>query len=1022
MDKTLKKTALVFLALLGLYAVSGFFIIPAVLKAKIPEFIEQETGRTAAIEVIKLNPFTLELTLNDFVLHERDSKDFTRFALFYININGVQSIRHLALVLDSVNLEKPYVRIARNKKGVFNFADLIKKDEAPKPEKDQEEGLFPFLIHQLKLTEGQVGWQDSFLPAPEKESISPLNLTVSELSSLTSEPAKLDLNFAVLSGGDFLWQAEVGLTPMTSAGFLKAKDLKVSRLWGLFLQNLPQVKLTEGLLGLTADYQVSLAGSQVKLDVSKTGLNIKQLNVTEYREKGFPTMTIGQLDIAAAANVSFDGKKLVAQVNQGIINLDHFTLTETGNNTELINMPLTSVQDIKADISRQEINIESFSSDNATITAWLNKDGSLNWQRVFPVSAETGKKPQTNKEKQPDWRIRLNKALLNNYAVKFTDNTQSKPVAINLSQLKLQLDPVSNEKGSKLPVKFQTTVNQSGSLSISGNIVLEPFSAQLAVAVKTIDLKPFQPYLEQAVQLEIVGGDLSTSGDISMALANPESFSLIFKGDANVSDFLTRDTIKNKDFLKWHNLKLGQISVDLLNQDYQLSRIDLDRPYIRVIIKKDGTTNINDILKAPPNTPKPTKKPASIEAKSTTTAKPKFKIGKIRLTQGMSDFADYSLILPFITQMKRLNGSLTGLSSNKNAVAKLDLKGKVYDIAGVDIKGQFNLANSDSKVDLNFKNMPLPLVTPYMAEFAGYKIEKGQMSLDLKYQIKNAKLEAQNNLYIDQFTLGEKIENPNATTLPLKLGIALLKDADGKINLDLPVTGSLDDPEFSVGYLIVKVLGNFITKIVASPFQAFGALVSSEADLSKVNFAAGKADLSDDEKTQLLELAKVLQDRPELNLEIKGAAFEAMDWPALRSDALSDKLKKLKAKELKAEGKKTRAEYITLTDEEYKRLLAQMFVDKFPLLAEYSFFGTPQLKDSEQGDFYEIAQQKLESIIMPELQRLEDLAMHRASNIAKFITEQGTIPNQRVFILATELNPEQEKPEITATLSLNAGS
>lgn len=203
MDKTLKKSAYILLTLLVLYAVSGFFIVPAVLKAKIPELIEQETGRSASIEKIKLNPFTLELTLDNFVLHERDAQDFTRFAQFYLNFNGLQSIRHIALVVDSVILEKPFVRIARDKKKGFNFDDLAKADDVPEPEDEQAKDLFPFLIHQLKLTEGQIDWHDASQPIPEKETLVPLSLNLSELSTLTSIPAKLDLNFAIQSGGGF---------------------------------------------------------------------------------------------------------------------------------------------------------------------------------------------------------------------------------------------------------------------------------------------------------------------------------------------------------------------------------------------------------------------------------------------------------------------------------------------------------------------------------------------------------------------------------------------------------------------------------------------------------------------------------------------------------------------------------------------------------------------------------------------------------------------------------------------------
>ncbi|MDO9238448.1 MAG: DUF748 domain-containing protein, partial [Methylicorpusculum sp.] len=355
----------------------------------------------------------------------------------------------------------------------------------------------------------------------------------------------------------------------------------------------------------------------------------------------------------------------------------------------------------------------------------------------------------------------------------------------------------------------------------------------------------------------------------------------------------------------------------------------------------------------------------------------------------------------------------------KGATAKLNLDGKVYDLAKVDIVGQYSLDSGDSAVELKFKDMPLPLVTPYMAEFAGYKIEKGQMSLDLKYTITDNKLEAENKLFIDQFTLGEKVENPKAVSLPLELAITLMKDGDGKINLELPISGSLDDPQFSVSSLVFKALGNVIGKIASAPFKMLASLVNfgSDEDLSLVGFSEGNSELNDHEKTKLDAIAKALASKPALSLEVKGAAFKDLDWPAMRYEALKDQLKKIKAKELRAKGERTRSEYIELSDEEYKELLAQQFIEKFPLLADFSIFGTPRLKEGESGDFYEVARQKLEALLPPEEQRLNDLAVLRAGNIAKYLQELGVASN-RVFLLSTELDPKRSDPEVSVRLSI----
>ena len=271
-----------------------------------------------------------------------------------------------------------------------------------------------------------------------------------------------------------------------------------------------------------------------------------------------------------------------------------------------------------------------------------------------------------------------------------------------------------------------------------------------------------------------------------------------------------------------------------------------------------------------------------------------------------------------------------------------------------------------------------------------------------------------------QCELGEKVDNPNAVSLPLKLAVALLKDSSGKIKIDVPITGSLDNPKFNIGSLVADALINVISKVITSPFRALGSLIGSEKDMSTISFAAGDSSLNKQQQDKLDSLSKALKERPILNLDIKGAAFQEQDWPVLREGALYDQLKKRRATEInKSADKKIRDEYVEISDDDYKRLLAEMFIEKFPLLAEKSILGTPQLRDSKAGDFYEIAKQKLFTIIKAEQGRLKKLALARARAIANYVVQKGGVPNQRVFILDTVIDPERENKDISSSLSLN---
>jgi hypothetical protein len=280
-------------------------------------------------------------------------------------------------------------------------------------------------------------------------------------------------------------------------------------------------------------------------------------------------------------------------------------------------------------------------------------------------------------------------------------------------------------------------------------------------------------------------------------------------------------------------------------------------------------------------------------------------------------------------------------------------------------------------------------------------------------------LEASNKILIDQLELGEKVDNPDAVSLPLSLAISLLKDSEGKIKLDVPLTGSLEDPQFSVGALVWDALLNVLTKIVTAPFSALASLTGSDEDLSTIAFKPGADALEVKEQGKLEGVAKALKEKTDLKIDIKGAAFEKDDWPALQDDALFDQLKQRKAEELtKDEGKKVRAEYVELSEDDYNDLLADAFLEKFPTLGKKNLLGTPKLMQSDSEDFYKVAKQKMQESIKPEPDRLKHLANDRAKSIAKFLVEKGGISHDRVFILDSAIDPQRNGSDIVSALSL----
>jgi len=480
--------------------------------------------------------------------------------------------------------------------------------------------------------------------------------------------------------------------------------------------------------------------------------------------------------------------------------------------------------------------------------------------------------------------------------------------------------------------------------------------------------------------------------------------------------------------VKWESLALSGIDLDLSSNQYNAETLLINKPYVRVVIKKDKTVNFVDIIVAEKSAEKNKQETGTVKAAKNTqpeAQKPKFKLGKLQVVDGSSDFSDFSLILPFAAPIKSLDGGASDISSERKSTVKVALKGNAYDLAPVDIKGEISPYLGDYDVKLNFTGMPMPLISPYMVQFAGYKVESGKMSLELNYKVVDKVLTASNNILIDRFELGEKVENPNAVSLPLELAVALMKDSDGKIRMNVPITGSLEDPKFSISNIVVDALVNAIGKVITSPFRALASLIGSEEDLSTISFPAGSAELDKQQINKLDDLAKALKERPVLKLEIKGASFQEQDWPEISDDALYDQLKRMKAAEInKQGGKKTRPEYVVISDQDYRRLMEQLFVEKFPLMVEKPLLGKLRLvgskADTDTDEFYAVAKQKLSAIIVPEQQRLKSLAAERAQAIASYIVQKGGIANDRVFILDTAIDPKREGNRIVSLLSLKA--
>jgi hypothetical protein len=302
-------------------------------------------------------------------------------------------------------------------------------------------------------------------------------------------------------------------------------------------------------------------------------------------------------------------------------------------------------------------------------------------------------------------------------------------------------------------------------------------------------------------------------------------------------------------------------------------------------------------------------------------------IASFQIVRGTATFADRSVNPPVTLSMTDLDVRLRGLSNALNARSQVSIKALVSG-GPLEVSGILSprMVNDATNVKITSKGIDLTPLSPYCGKYAGYLLDKGKLDLDLDYKVAKRKLDATNLIKVDQFTFGEATSSKDATKLPVKLGLAVLQDPDGLIDLDVPVEGNVDDPDFRLSRVVWRAVGNVLLKAVISPFnllaKAFGG-GGKDAKLDVIDFQAGAPELTPSADKTLQNLSKALASRPALKMDIEGTSDP--------TDSKTLKLRELRrqAALAKSDGKgKANAE---LTDEEYVR-----FVEK-----KYRALGTP---------------------------------------------------------------------------------
>ena len=545
-------------------------------------------------------------------------------------------------------------------------------------------------------------------------------------------------------------------------------------------------------------------------------------------------------------------------------------------------------------------------------------------------------------------------------------------------------------------------LNKKSEIKAAGSLTLEPLGTNLQLDLKNINITDFQSYFTDKVKIDVTRGAISTAGNFSLAKDKKNETVIKYAGNLSVSNLATLDKAQSNDFLKWKKLSFNQIKFGYNPLFVHIETISLTDFFSRIIINPDSTINIQDIFSDKEAKDTQLKQPVKQEEKKSAKAQVKekqeradIKIGKIIFSNGHIDFSDKNIKPNYSANMLNLTGSVTGLSSKEFSRADVALKGNLGYGSPIDITGKINPLGKDLYADIkvSFQDIELSPLTPYSNKFLGYPITKGKLNFNVSYLIDKRKLDSENKVLINQLTFGDKVESPNAIKAPVTLAVSLLTDRKGQINLDIPVSGSLDDPKFSIWPIVWQVIVNLITKAVTSPFALLSSLTGGGEELSFIEFDYGSAAVTDDGQKKINMIGKALNERPNIKLDIEGYVDADKDKAELKRAEFNRQINAQKLKEMLAKGEQPVAfAQIKLSAQEYDKYLKQAY--------RAATFTKPRNILGMQKD---LPPAEMEKLMMANIEitdsDLRQLAAKRAQNVRELILKSGDIAADRIFIV-----------------------
>lgn len=926
----LRWLALAIALLLAFWAFLGL-AAPRMLQQAASDWARKH-GRQLAIAEVRIVPWSMELTLNGVALREADGRPLFMARRLYLNAD-LYALLLGRWQASEFTLDTPQLWLERDAQGKWNWEKLAadisgpaRLDSGSTPEK-----LPRLKIDAINLRGGQIRISDHEVGQAERFRLMPINLSLSNLSTL-AENGRYALHAELEGGGRFDWRGSMQLQPLQSSGEAHIGSLPLATAWD-YVHPYFAVDKPEGALTVDARYQLDLSGKTPELTVSSLnaslqGLKLKgpgrgALALPELKVEG------GALDLSHALltvdRIELNGGQLSAgrnaagqlnwlqalrlppaapakpsKVSPWLVKVESIRLNnwhaawtdqtfiqplklETGiprlqtkltldperglrlDNAGLqladlqlssggvswLSLPRAELSPTRIDLKQRQLEPGDLALNGLQLTLQRERDGKLQLQKLL------AQRPQAKAEKSargPAWALAYPDIELQNGSLRWRDLSLPKALEYRLDKLNGELEVNDDDK---LSLDLSARAG-SGGLRAKLDIDPEKTAARGSIKLDALPLAPLAPYGLTGTALRLSGG--AASADLKLDAASAAKWQL--SGQLKLAKMTLQEPGEPLPLLGWNSLSLSQLQAQGMPLKVSINDVRLDQPRARLILDPQRRLNWQQIFAG---------KHGGKAAAAPSAPLPQVDVRSVHVQNGAVEFADHGMTPDFATRMHHLRGSIQNLSTRADARGRITLDGAVDQYGEVKVRGALSpLSPTDSTdIRLDFHNLALNNLNTYSMNFAGWQVKDGKLSLELRYLLDHRQLKGENRIVIDSIQLGEELKGDKGPHLPLRLAVALLEDSNGRIDLDLPVAGSLDDPQFSYGQVIWKAFVNIVTKVATAPFRALGALLGGEG-FDDIRFVAGEAHVSPPEREKLDKVAAMMAKRPKMQIAIAG--------------------------------------------------------------------------------------------------------------------------------------------------------